>query len=240
LIAVGFAERRGTIFFISLAYLGALLATAALYIQGSFSLPVRLGTVPLPVPWFGALGAVLISLTGVFDHYADWNPGLALWHYARPLIGASLGIVSVLVFQAGILAVGSNVSTQGSPGKPSSLLYFVIAFAVGYREETFRQLMKRLVDVILSPGTTGAPASSTILSLMPPTGPSAGGTNVGMTGAGLSGTQGVKFGPTTAQFTIDSDNHVTAVTPPTTAPGPVTVTVQTTRGAVTGPPFTYD
>jgi hypothetical protein len=30
----------------------------------------------------------------------------------------------------------------------------VIGFIVGYREATFRELVKRVVDVILSPGTT--------------------------------------------------------------------------------------
>jgi len=30
--------------------------------------------VPVGVPWFGAVGAVLISLTGVFAHEHDWDP----------------------------------------------------------------------------------------------------------------------------------------------------------------------
>jgi hypothetical protein len=31
------------------------------------------GPVPFLVPWFGAVGAVLLSLKGVFDHRYDWD-----------------------------------------------------------------------------------------------------------------------------------------------------------------------
>lgn len=146
-------QSRLAIFFVELFYLAALLSAAGLYIEGAFALPNSLGTVPLPVPWFGALGAVLISLSGVFEHGDDWKIKYALWHYGRPLVGASLGIVTVLILQAGILAVGSNVNAS-SPGKPSSILYYVFAFLIGYREETFRELIKRLVDVLIKPGTS--------------------------------------------------------------------------------------
>src|SRR5262249_49769675 len=136
-------------------------------------------------------GAVLISLTGVFAHKNDWDKELWPWHISRPLIGIALGVVSVLILQAGILAVGSSPNTQSESnntkptntstppasagsqapnpdsqpantgsqpgntgaqpannnqpvnsnstnGKPSNLLYYLIAFLVGYREETFR------------------------------------------------------------------------------------------------------
>jgi hypothetical protein len=45
--------------------------------------------------------------------------------------------------------------------RPTNLLYYLVAFLVGYREETFRELIKRLVDIILSPGNgAGAPAKT--------------------------------------------------------------------------------
>src|SRR5262249_35853830 len=37
-----------------------------------------------------------------------------------------------------------------SPAK-SPIIYYVVAFLVGYREETFRELLKRAVDLILKP-----------------------------------------------------------------------------------------
>jgi hypothetical protein len=69
--------------------------------------PPAFGPIPVAVPCFGALDAVLISLTGVFEHGHDWDSGFWPWHLARPLIGIGLGVVSVLILQAGVLAVGS-------------------------------------------------------------------------------------------------------------------------------------
>lgn len=80
---------------------------------------------------------MLISLTGVFDHEHDWDKDLWPWHVTRPFIGFALGIVSVLIFQAGILAVGTTAAAN--TGTSRNRLYFLIAFIVGYREETFRE-----------------------------------------------------------------------------------------------------
>ena len=104
-----------------------------------------LGSVPLAVIWFGALGAVLISLTGIVEHAHDWDKSFALWHLSRPLVGASLAVIGVLIVQAGVLAIGSTPSASAET--PKNLLYYLIAFLVGYREETFRELIKRLVDL---------------------------------------------------------------------------------------------
>jgi hypothetical protein len=124
-------------------------------------------------------------------------------------------------------------------GGSKNILYYVVAFAIGYREETFRTLIKRVLDVLLAPGTTNG-VQPAILSINPSSGPSAGGTRVAITGAGLSTAKAVKFGPASAtDFTIDSDHHVTATTPQVTATGPVNVTVQLKDSAVTGPVFTY-
>jgi hypothetical protein len=48
--------------------------------------------------------------------------------------------------------------TGGNAPGPSSLLpYYVLAFLVGFREGTFRTLIKRAADVLLGPGDPGAP-----------------------------------------------------------------------------------
>src|SRR5205814_7605200 len=106
-----------------------------------FFIPDTFGPLPVGVAWFGALGAVLISLTGVFEHEHDWDASYWPWHVARPLVGVAVGVVSVLIMQAGILAVGS---TPTKTDVPKNLLYYLVAFLVGYREETFRELIKRL------------------------------------------------------------------------------------------------
>jgi len=152
---------RKTTFFLALVYLAIILAIGLIFFVKRdllFFVPEAnvFGQLPVGVPWFGALGAVLISLTGVFEHEHDWDASYWPWHVARPLVGVAVGVISVLILQAGVLAVGS---TPTNPTVPKNLLYYLVAFLVGYREETFRELIKRLVDIILAPGNgkSGAP-----------------------------------------------------------------------------------
>jgi hypothetical protein len=187
------------------------------------------------VVWFGALGAVLISLTGIVEHAGDWDPGFNLWHLSRPLVGAALAVVGVLIIQAGIIASGTPPSTA-TPGVPKNLLYYLVAFLVGYREETFRELTKRLVDLIFSPSTT--PPKPTITSLSSSTGSIVGGGSLKIFGSGLSGATAVSFGSVAARFQINSDNEISAVIPASSAAGPVSVTVKTKGGTATAS-FTY-
>jgi hypothetical protein len=230
---------RRTIFVIALSYLSVILALGLLFFvkrewlcfvpqNGAFG-PVAVG-----VPWFGALGAVLISLTGVFQHEHDWDASYWPWHLARPLIGVALGVVSVLILQAGVLSVTSN---GNSSPPPNSLLYYLVAFLVGYREETFRELIKRLVDVILSPGDGAGPAPA-ITDVDPPNAPHDTSSQVTVNGSGFTSTQSVRFGSSAAKFTINSDGKLT-VTTPTAPTGPfpleVSLTVTTKNGSATIP-----
>ncbi|HEY6328080.1 MAG TPA: IPT/TIG domain-containing protein, partial [Blastocatellia bacterium] len=194
-------------------------------------LPNSFGSVPLAVVWFGALGAVLISLTGIVEHAHDWDPSFALWHLSRPLVGASLAIVAVLILQAGVLAIGTTPTGTTPPADvPKNLLYYLVAFLVGYREETFRELIKRLVDLILAPA--GAGAAPKITALAPNTAPAAGKVPVVLSGSGFTGTTAVTFGSSSATFTVNSDGQITAEAPQG-APGKVTVTVKAKTGSAT-------
>ena len=228
-------DRKRT-FWTVLAYLLGLLLLGVLF---AFSLlpfvPDSFIAVPVGVPWFGAVGAVLISLTGVFAHEHDWDPNYWPWHVARPFVGASLGIVSVLIFKAGILAVGATPSPHQAI--PTNLLYYLIAFVVGYREEMFRELLKRLADIILTPGGSGV-AVPTITDVNPAQVPHNAPQPVVITGAGFTNTQAVRFGVAVAVFTVHSDGQLTATTPPMPAPLVVPLTVTTKGGSATHP-FTF-
>lgn len=110
------------------------------------------GIIPLGVPWFGALGAVTISIYGVVEYTGAWQDKWNLWHLIRPIVGAILGSVAYLIFIGVIQATGTTPSTVG-PGAPVNVItYLVIAFVVGFREQTFRTLITRVVDILLSPG----------------------------------------------------------------------------------------
>ena len=226
---------RSNIFVVQIFWLLALAGGAVVYFLGSWPPQlVLLGSIPIGVVWFGALGAVLISLTGIVEHAGDWDPGFNLWHLSRPLVGAALAVVGVLIIQAGIIASGTPPSAA-TPGVPKNLLYYLVAFLVGYREETFRELIKRLVDLIFSPSTT--PPKPAITSLSPATGPAGGGGTVKILGSGLLGTVAVSFGSVAATFQVDSDSQISATLPPGAA-GVVSVTVKTKGGSASAS-FTY-
>ena len=71
----------------------------------------------------------------------------------------------------------------------------------------------------------------------PNTGPVSGETVVTISGSGLSGATGVAFGSTSATFTVNSNNAITAISPPHQA-GTVDVTVIT--GSATSPTSLHD
>lgn len=229
---------RRTIFIIALVYLFVTLLLGLVFFlkrNWLWFVPDTFGPVPVGVLWFGALGAVLISLTGVFDHEHDWDPDYWQWHVSRPLIGLSLGVVSVIILKAGILAVGSTPNPEKSI--PTNLLYYLIAFLVGYREETFRELIKRLVDVILSSGGT-ANTVPAIHIVNPNQAPHNVATTVVITGSGFIGTQSVKFGNSVVKFIVNSDVQLSVTTPTVAAAATISLTV-TTKGGSASQPFTF-
>ena len=84
-------------------------------------------------------------------------------------------------------------------------------------------------------------AAPSIDAVNPAIGPTVGGTNVTITGAGFTNATAVKFGAATATFTIDSATQITA-TAPAGAAGTVDITVTTPGGTSAISPidrFTY-
>jgi len=229
---------KSAVFGVQIVYLTILATLAIIYFvdRNMLDLPPTLGPVPEPVPWFGALGAVLISLVGITEHMHDWDPAYRFWHWSRPLLGASFGTISVLIFQAGILAVGTQPAINGG-GVSKDLLYYLIAFVVGYREETFRELIKRLTDVIFSPGQDGG--TVVVNSMAPQTGPASGGTTIMLLGSGFDSTDAVRFGSVQATFHIDGDGQLTVTCPPGQAGATVTVSVTAKSASAIAGAFTY-
>ena len=115
--------------------------------------------VPLWVPWAGALGGASISLVGVAGHSHEWNgPRYAYWHLARPILGLITGTVAVLALLFVLKGIAPDVIPASNEKYTDGgvAVMFVIAFVVGFREETFRELVKRVVDVLLGPGDKAA------------------------------------------------------------------------------------
>jgi len=229
---------RRIVFWIEIFYMALLGVVGWLYVTKGlpswFKPPATLGPMPLGVPWYGALGGVVISLTGVFEHRYDWDSRYFFWHAARPFIGAAVAVVAVLIFQAGILAAGVDPADDDTR-TTQDLIYYVLAFLVGYREESFRGMIRKVADVFLTSDTQGtAPA---IVGVEPAQG--AAGIQVTIKGSGFKGTQLVRFGLNESpQFRISSDAEIVAEVPD--GAGTVGVTVLNAKGAsTTAQAFTY-
>ncbi len=149
-------------FWLGMAYLALLLVAAAVFnIYRASPGPMLIGGIlPIAVPWFGALGAVVISLEGVFLWNTQWDTKFNYWHIGRPLFGAVVGVVAFFIFIVILSAAGSAPKfLDNVPGGTPALgkdyiIFYVVAFLVGYREETFREMIKRATDLVLKPGTT--------------------------------------------------------------------------------------
>ena len=70
--------------------------------------------VPVEVLWWGALGAVTVSLAATTKFRDDWDNSLNPWHLARPVLGAVLGAVSYLIFVVVIAAAGATRSDRSN------------------------------------------------------------------------------------------------------------------------------
>jgi hypothetical protein len=158
-------------FWLSMVYTGLLLIIAAIYnVRHPEDTTWKWGGVlPIAVPWFGALGAVTISLEGVFLWNSQWDNKYNYWHLARPLFGAVLAIVAFFIFVVLMTASGAPPKIldgpNGTPTPKDFIIFYVVAFLVGYREETFRELIKRATDLILKPGAQPSPAPSVVFSV---------------------------------------------------------------------------
>lgn len=145
------------IFFVELFYLVALIALFVLYkTDGAFRVALpSLGKIPVQAVWFGATGAVLAGLGGVFFHNADWNPAYDYWHYSRPFVGAVVGGIGCLLFYVSLLAGSSNVVA------PRVVMFDAVAFLLGFADEAFREQITKLTKLLFGPGSTDHGAAGT-------------------------------------------------------------------------------
>jgi hypothetical protein len=156
-----FRMRPSFFFWLGITYTLILMMLAIVYnVAYTGTQPYLIGgMLPIAVPWFGALGAVTISLEGVFTwSESRWNPDYNYWHCGRPVFGAVLGAVSFFLFVLIVMTAGTtppflNPAVHDPTALKDFIIYYVVAFLVGYREETFRELIRRVTDLILKPGT---------------------------------------------------------------------------------------
>ncbi len=137
------------IFFVALIYVVLLIAIFIAYSSSrSFrlALPATIGQLPLGVVWFGAVGAEVASLYGIFLHNQEWDPSYNYWHYARPLFGTITGSIGALIYLV-LLDLGSTKSIS-----VNHTTFYAVAFILGFADKSFMQLLQNLTEVIIKPG----------------------------------------------------------------------------------------
>lgn len=155
------------ILFSGVAYLAALVGMFVAYFTSPWlrmHVPANLGPLPAGVVWFGASGAVMVSLYGIFLYNQKWDTSYNYWHYCLPLFGAVTGSIGALMYLV-LLHLGSSSSVKVDP-----LTFYVVAFVLGFADKSFMQLLKNVTTVIVKPGnqrvkapqTTGPPAAPAV------------------------------------------------------------------------------
>jgi hypothetical protein len=137
------------IFFLALTYLALLMALFIVYVSWSSfrtAAPSSFGQIPIGVVWFGAVGAVIGSLFGIFNHNKQWKMSYNYWHYCRPLFGAVTGSIGALLYLV-LLILGTTNQV-----KVQSVTFYAAAFVFGFADKSFIQLVQNVTAVIIKPG----------------------------------------------------------------------------------------
>jgi hypothetical protein len=91
--------------------------------------------------WFGALGGIVISLKGVYDHCCDndaWDRCFELWHLGRPVSGALTGLITLVLLLA--------TNPKGTPSEP---IVYAIAFIFGTQESRFFNFLFEVAALVV-------------------------------------------------------------------------------------------
>jgi hypothetical protein len=126
----------------------------------SGTLPEVLKGLPVESIWFGALGGVVISLKGIYDHGKDWDGSFNLWHLGRPLSAAIAGGVTYVL----LLAVNP------SDGGPTAAIVWAAAFILGTQERRFFNFLSEVARLIVQVPNDKGSAGLTVTELVPATG----------------------------------------------------------------------
>jgi len=123
-------------------------------------IPPQLQGTPIYAVWFGALGGIIISLKGVYDHGPrEWQDAYNLWHYGRPISGAIAGGVILLLLKA----VGGDELSW-----PVAL---ATAFIIGTQERRFFNFLYEVARLLVQvPGDPQDEAIS-VMEIHPDRGP---------------------------------------------------------------------
>lgn len=122
-------------------------------------------------PLMGALGGVTIVVWGLIKHTVDldFDPDYARWYFFKPILGAIMGLVAVLVILAGFVAV------QGTLTVSSPLSLYIVAFLAGFSERFFIRIIDRVTTALFGGEPAPAPPRPATTPAVISTAPAEGG-----------------------------------------------------------------
>jgi len=230
----GCCRCRIGIFIFDIVVVIALLAAGVIYVK--YPATFALGSVNLDIAvratWFGALGGIVISLKGVYDHCCQngkWDDCFDLWHIGRPISGGLTGLITLVL----LLAVNTS-----APNEP---VVYAIAFIFGTQERRFFNFLSEVAALVVRvPNDDPNAAGLKITDIQPAQGKQ--GDAVRITGQNFAQGATVTIGTNPlANAVVAQDGTSIAGNVPAGAPGVVDVTVVNPNGdrAVLKGKFTY-
>lgn len=227
---------RVRIFWFDICMTVLLVVIAAIYlkcsgIQAWVPGPVR---IPVQCAWFGALGGVIISLKGIYDHAGakpgnEWDDSYNLWHLGRPLSGAVAGGITYLLLRA--------VNQTDDLTEP---VVYAAAFILGTQERRFFNFLFEAARLIVSVPDEAKPPGFRLGAIQPAQG--AAGDTVLVHGHGFAPGLTVTIGGTSlTQIVVAADGTTAAGVLPAHAAGAVDVSTTNPTGesATLHSAFTY-
>src|SRR5215471_5178296 len=177
---------RMAIFAYDLGVVTLLIFVGAMYLwyPGFLKLEPDSYRLAIQSMWFGALGGVIISLKGIYDHStgADgWDASFNLWHIGRPVSGAVAGLMTVVL----LMVVNAN-------GKLSDPVVFAAAFIFGTQERRFFNFLYEVARLVVQVPEEAKSTGLRITGIVPSEG-SFGGIVV-ISGQGIEPNATVKLG----------------------------------------------
>lgn len=165
--------RRRMIFFYDLAQIALLAFIAFLYVNTAhfthfgrsiaflrfLSFPERYHLL-FTCMWMGAMGGVMISLKGVYEHSHSldpWKNSYNLWHIGRPISGAIAGVIVALLY---LLIVPTE--------KFSPLVLYGVAFIFGTQDAAFFDFLSTFAGRFLPKSEHAGMTGVQISAVSPP------------------------------------------------------------------------
>jgi hypothetical protein len=110
---------------------------------------------------------VTIVIWGLIKHTVDldFDTSYFAWYLFKPILGAVMGLIAVLVILGGFIAI------QGTAEPAGRLPLYIIAFLAGFSERFSIRIIDRVTTALFGGEPTPPPARPTV----PKTTPSGGG-----------------------------------------------------------------